>query len=272
MPIDQDTDLVKGLLTSVIKHAKAGVTWNPLDLVGLGTANIFTYRREIAMAMNNARLDVSTQLALFELTMAQNNKARIVKGAKTQPELFPDGPKKNALNFIINNCVQKTAEHKLNKVCSLKIPSSFPEICAVLFVIHNKTKPEAVIVKELIEQLWFASIAMSEAMQEKNKAASKAEWDSWGNSIGQTKNAKGTVIAFDEEIYKSQAADKINLIDLEGVVVEPAASVYTEAEVLAWVARIKAVGPNVPDVTAPEVAAAAAPAAATGILRLFGGT
>jgi hypothetical protein len=241
-----DLTQVTNLVTGIIAQARRGINWNQVDLHGLGTANIYTYRADIARTFETSGVNAQVALGVFEITMAQNNRARIVKGAKAWPALFESDVDKAILEFVINRTVQTTKEHQVNKICTLKIPNSFPEICATIFVINKSAEASSVIADSLITQLWSGSLYYNEALQALNKAAVKEAWDSWGASTGTTKNSKGEQIKFDESIYSSQAADKIRLVNFDGSQVNPGTNGYSKTELVAWVDQVKAAGVAIP--------------------------
>merc|ERR1712238_353132 len=119
--------------------------------------------------------------------MAQNSRKRILKGAKQQPHLFLDESRKSVLQFYQNYTVQKTSEHRIGKVCALKLAVSFPELCAMIYVIENQNLSSAMIRDKLVKELWSASLNWDTVQQNENKAASKEAWDAWGTGIGQNK-------------------------------------------------------------------------------------
>lgn len=233
---------------AVARSAAIALQYNPTEISGLGVKNIHVYRKEIGATMAVGLNDAEHQVGLFQLVMSQHNRKRLVEGMATNAELFNDAKGEALVKFIDRYTVATTKEHRLGRICTLKIDTSFPDICSLIYVAGHESNDPPRVAAALVEQLWFASISMADEVQEVNKAAVKKEWDSWGESSGKKTNSSGEKIKFDEEIYLNAATDNILLLSKNGSEVIPldAAKGYTMEEIVFWVAHIMAAATTVP--------------------------
>jgi len=232
-------------LAKLIEQAKKTLTFNPTDLHGLGVKNIHTYRMEIAQTMKPLTEDV--KVGVFQLVMAQHNRKRILDGAASRPGVFSEGVGRAVISFISSNTVSTTAMHKIGQICTLKIDASFPDVCAMLYIFSHPSTGAEILVQDLVNQLWFASIAMDNELQELNKKRSQLAWNSWGVTSGEKKNKKDEVIAFDEEIYANSAADQIPLLLTNGKPMLIPNGGYTKKNLTRYIEYLRKANTEIPE-------------------------
>lgn len=227
------------LLTTVLSEAFARIPINPQDLVGLGVKNIEFYRNFIGRLIANANLTAPVQVALFQLLKAQKNLDRLGQGMAVRPTLSSVGTVQTAMNFISTATVGKVEDQTATRVCALKIPDSFPEVCAAIHILERPGAMEGDLADEVIAANWSSSLNYDSATQEVNRLAVKAKWDSWGTSAGKQTNKKGEKIAFDAGIYANQANDKIRLRDMTGAAFAATDNGITRTGMIAYIQHLR---------------------------------
>jgi hypothetical protein len=240
-----DNSYVSEFIAKITQEAAIKLPFNPLDVSGLGIKNIYSYRRDIAVTMADLKPEV--KVAVFQLVMNQHNRKRLVSAIGSMKELFESNTNKAASEFILRKTCGDTKSHKVGRVCTLKMDTSFPEICAMIFT-AGYDRPAEKVTEALVRQLWFSSIHMNPDVQKMNEDSVKSQWDSWGKASGGKKNSSGEIIKFDQEIYNNAKSDQIQLRSTTGMAVTPNhPSGYSLEEITAWVKSVKAASTQIPE-------------------------
>lgn len=227
-------DLIKKISTSTL----SGSMIDPMVVSGIGVKDIHHYREKFTSIVISTQTDPETIKLLMQLLMSVKNRKRVLDGIKLSSTLQNDNEMKKVSSFLEKNCSESTRNQTDSKMPAVKIPDSFPDICSILFVttccLKGSSDPKKIF-DELITKAWFSSIALAVSEQDLNKAAVKKMWDSWGTSAGVKKNNSGEVLKFDEEIYSNSEADKISLIQPNGLPLTIPTAGYTESDILKWI-------------------------------------
>jgi len=206
---------------------KMGGLINPDLLTGLGTSDIHTYRIKFLNLLSHAGMDSLKAKILIQLCMQVKNYARLRSGLDLNKESWAGSAMLvDVRKFLEDYCCTETKKAG-NKMPTVKIAESFPEICFLIHVTTFAMMSGSNLTSEMIEncvassvrQPWIASLALDDSLQAINKAAVKNLWDSWGN--GTKKDSNGDVIKFHEEFYANQANDKIKLVDFAAQEIAP---------------------------------------------------
>jgi len=136
--------------------------------------------------------------------------------------------------------VATTAAQTATKVCTLKIPDSFPDICAIIEIVENSNEDDEAIATRIVTAMWAASLNWDATCQAANRAAVEEAWNSWGKSAGKKTNAAGQALAFDASIYANQALDKVLLRNVNGTAFRNETVKITREILLEYIAAIKA--------------------------------
>lgn len=247
------------VLTSMIDSIIRGGLINPAVLESFGINDIQTYRTKFLKLLVKANMTTEKAKILIQLTMQVKNYSRLKIGLEFHKESWANHPVINDVKkFIEDHCCQST-KNAGEKMPTVKIPESFPEICFMIHVTTFALVPTTAITQNQVEALiddmlmkpWMASLALDPTLQAINKAAVKAMWDTWG--AGGKKNSSNEQIKFEDAYYENQANDKIMLLDLQGNTINPVDGVaYTKAELVAVaIGMVQAMsGTNLPMIAA----------------------
>jgi len=218
----------------------SGTIVDPMDMTAIGVKNIYHYRDKFIKIVVDTSTTAETVKLVLQLMMSVKNRKRVIEGIKLSSTLKGDPELTAAVDFLEKHCSESTRNQTDTKMPVVKIPDSFPELCAGMFVTICCLKGvtnEDVIFKELIEKPWIASLALHPDVQAVNKAAVERMWNSWGKSAGTKKNHAGDILKFDDEIYANAEADAIPLINFDGSPVTMSGPGYDEQEIKDWIKK-----------------------------------
>lgn len=227
------------LITSICTECIQRIPINPQNLIGLGVKNLEYYRNFIAKLMVASGIADGGLVALFQLLKAQKNRERLLQGMAIRTNLSAIPTVQAAMVFVNGSTVATTSAQTATKVATLKIPDSFPEICALLHILENITETDADIADAILASMWASSLNWGPAEQAINRAACERAWNSWGASAGKKTNSANHVIAFDPDIYANQSNDQVLLVDGTGATVGTTAAPITMALLLTYIGQVK---------------------------------
>jgi hypothetical protein len=227
-------------LSNIISSLMEGKYVDPLRAESMGVKNIHFYRTKFYQICTQTSTTPETMKILMQLFMNVKNRKRVMSGLALDPDLMADPQMKEVVSFIDKYTSQGTQDQTLTKMPVVKIPDSFPDICACLFVTTSLLKgmtDSSAIVDAMIKKSWASSLAFDDDIQGVNEVAVEAMWNSWAKTPGKTKNFEGKELKFDEEIYKNSANDKILLFNPNGttVAIPSNETGYDRAILITWV-------------------------------------
>jgi hypothetical protein len=232
---------VNGMLTEMVTTMLSNVMFNPDMIEGFGQNNIDTYRKRFSSAVKKAGLSASAAKMVIQLTMQMKNYNRIISGKTTLNQPAKADPIiKEVFMFIENYCCV-TTKNAGDKMPTVKIPESFPDICSLIYFISLmvlfKGSPPSTIdyyVTEMLKKPWAASLALDSSCQIINRTAVEKMWNSWSKSSGTKNNSLGEVLAFKPDIYSNQETDSIALMNADGSKFPIPTNGYSKLDIITW--------------------------------------
>lgn len=182
----------------------------------------------------NGMTSASSKMVITFCMLVKNRRRLVAALGSLNPTIRSNEIVADAIKFINTSCSDTTRELKL--MPTVKIPDSFPEICAIIYItdiISTSNTNTTTIANMLVAKLWAASLAFHPDVQEINRRATEAEWNRWG--AGGRTNRNEEVIRFNPEIYQNAANDKIQLVNPTGANVIIPEGGYKMTDIEAWV-------------------------------------
>jgi len=209
-------------------------------LENIGRMNSSTYRKKLLRIMNAAHLTPNEKTIVVALSVQVRSKRRICDSLRVFSDVtvYPWYTRVNA--FFNGSCVDYTNQETPLLTSVAHISNALPSIAAICWAIMAEDADATT--DKMVENLWFAQLRVNTALLNASKTWEKHFWE---NVVTRSRNPNQTGFAqfgqtFQEDFWKTKAADRYQLLDKNLDEVPPAAATgYTPAEVTAWIAHIR---------------------------------
>lgn len=181
----------------------------PPESQGIFFRNIYTCRLDIRVSLAEAGMTQRGFIYLLGAMGVVKSRRRLIEGfTRLQNANRHTQVCGEVLSYLTTHTCARTREQRRGVVCAARIPDSFPELTALIFV----RSARRVTAQQLVRQPWMARVHLCRAGRQRNREAFQGEW----KRVNRLQWMDEEALARCENVYGMLQRDEMRLVDAQG--------------------------------------------------------